>query len=59
MGLEFVGIKLELEDELGRKINLSYLETRYPDLPEDYSKEDAGNFIEMGKGILKWIEENL
>jgi len=41
------------------KISPLYIEARYPDFPENYSESDARSFIEMGRDVLKWIEENL
>lgn len=41
------------------KLNPSYIETRYPDLSKDYSKDDAEEFINIADNILKWIEKDL
>lgn len=41
------------------KINPFYIETRYPELSKDYSKEDVTTVIHFGKDILQWIEKNL
>ena len=41
------------------KLNPSYIETRYPDLAKDYSKEDALEFIKISGDILKWTEKHL
>ena len=55
---ELVGAPNEIIVDCG-KISPSYIEARYPDLPGDYSEVDAKKFIDMGRSILKWIEENL
>ena len=41
MGLEFVGVKLELEDELGRKIDLVTYKGIHPLLKKQILKEEV------------------
>jgi len=41
MGLEFIGIKLELEDKLGRKIDLVTYKGIHPLLKKQILKEEV------------------
>lgn len=49
-----------LEGELMRKkINPSYIDTRYPDIGTEYTKEITATLIEITKGVLEWIKKVL
>ncbi len=41
------------------KINPGYIVVRYPDLGEDYSKEEVEEIIKFSEEVLKWIKEKL
>ncbi len=41
------------------KINPSYLDTRYPDVPKSYSRIEAEEIVSFAKEVIEWIKENL
>ena len=42
-----------------RKINPSYIDTRYPDLAKNYSKGNSKEILNITKKVLSWIKNNL
>ena len=40
------------------KINPSYLDTRYPDIPKSYNKADAKNIVDLAEEVIKWIKKS-
>lgn len=41
------------------KINPSYLDTRYPDIPKSYSETEAKEIVDLAEEVIKWIKSNL
>lgn len=40
------------------KINPSYLDARYPDVPKNYNKEDAEEIFALAEEVVEWIKKN-
>lgn len=45
--------------DLCSDINPVYVDTRYPDVPKDYKKEEALILIDKAKEVIEWIEKIL
>ena len=45
--------------KLCAKITPAYTAARYPDAPEEYSKEDCEKLLGYSEEVLKWTEKNL
>lgn len=41
------------------ELNPIYIETRYPDVPTSYNKEDVKKILKNTEKVLKWIKTNL
>ena len=41
------------------KINPSYIDTRYPDVPKAYSEVDTIEIVKLAEEVISWIEKNL
>jgi len=41
------------------KINPSYVDTRYPDVSKDYTKDDAKKILKLSIEVIEWTEKNL
>lgn len=46
---------LEICDE----INPFYVEARYPNVHEEYEKDEVSDALEKAKKVLKWIEKRI
>lgn len=53
-----IGADIEILDVCA-KLNPVYLETRYPDVPSSYNKEDIKMLLIDTEKVLKWIKTNL
>jgi len=45
--------------EICAELNPIYIETRYPDVPTSYNKEDIKKLLNNTEKVLKWIKMNL
>ncbi|MBI2631774.1 HEPN domain-containing protein [Candidatus Pacearchaeota archaeon] len=41
------------------KINPSYIDTRYPDVPKAYSEVEVREIVKLSEEVISWIEKNL
>lgn len=53
-----IGADIEILD-ICVKLNPIYIETRYPDVPSSYNKEDIKELLKETEKVLKWIKTNL
>jgi len=53
-----IGAEFEVLD-LCSKLNPAYIETRYPDVPKSYNKENIKELLKDAEKVLKWIKKSL
>ena len=51
-----IGAEQKIIEECA-KLNSVYLDTRYPDVPADYTEEKAREFSKIAEEVLEWIKK--
>lgn len=58
-----LGSNVELPEEIlndVKELTMAYIYSRYPDVTQELDlKKKVSHFLEVSKGISKWVEKNL
>lgn len=60
--LVFMGKKLKIPEDLLKicdEVNPFYVETRYPDVYEEYTERDVSEAVMKAKRVIEWVKERI